>query len=319
MPAQASYRAVISSLTASGVGVYQTMGVEFADNAGHTVLLVSPTTNGTITVSRSIGGAGAATGISGTNPVTVDFLGGSIIVTGTGGSYTLPGLRGTDWATINVRTNFYNSGSTFAVGEIKTSSYGVSYAGQVTSTPAIISPANSWMIHPSNPSLSVPISSQDRSTATIRSIGDITNPSNSTEHQILGQSNPIVTNSGPRLSSRLTMVIGTKTTAQEKALFALLGDGTPVLFRFPASFNIGFDDGFYAVGDIGRGRFAQRPGDALRNFTLPLTQVQSPVVVVQNAGWSDAALAAEFATWAQVAAAFNTYADVASNNRNPGF
>jgi len=100
---------------------------------------------------------------------------------------------------------------------------------------------------------------------------------------------------------------------------ALLRDGSPLLVRVPTTFDIGFDEGFYSVGDVGRARQAQKPGNTWRDFTLPLTGVQSPIASVTNSGWSWAGLAGAFPTWAQVAAAFATWSDVSTNTRKPGF
>jgi hypothetical protein len=115
------------------------------------------------------------------------------------------------------------------------------------------------------------------------------------------------------------MVLGVRNRDQELALKALLADGTPLLFRFPASFDAGFDEGFYSVGDVQRARFAQRPGLGLRNVTLPLTEVQSPVVNVANSGWSYAALAAGLASFGILTSAYNTFADMQVDNRNVGY
>lgn len=319
MSAAGSYRAVISSLTASGTdpNSVKSSGVAFVDAAGAQMLLVAPNLAGKITVQYRTGAVNT-TSISGSSPITVDFLGTSIVVTGTGGSYAFSNLTTTDYSKVRVTTHYTNPG-VFHVGEVKTSTYGTTTTITNTSSTVGLSPLNAWMIHPSNPGLSLPISSADQTALMIRSIGEVTNPSASTEHTILGQSQPIITTSGPRYSNRLQMVIGVRSRAQEQALTALLQDGTPVLFRFPLIMNTGFDEGFYSVGDVQRVRRAQRPNAELRDFTLPLTQVQAPVVSVQNAGWSWAALAASFNTWADVAAAFDTWADVATNNRNPGY
>jgi len=318
LPAAASYRAVVSKLTASGtdlVSVKQS-GVQFLTATGAVLVQVSPNLSGKITVQYSTG-ATVTTAISGSSPFTVDFLGSSIVVSGTGGTYTVPNLANTDYATVRITTAYHNPG-TFQVGEIKTSTYGTTTNATYTSGSLSLSPVNAWIIHPSNPGLSIPISSGDRSTVTIRSIGDVTNQSAATEHVILGQSEPITTTNGPRYSNRLQMVLGVRTRPQELALSALIQDGTPVLIRFPGILPTGFDEGFYSVGDVQRARWAQRPNFEFRDVTLPLTKVQSPVVSVANTGWSFASLAATF-DFATVAAAYDSFADVQTDNRNPGY
>lgn len=285
----------------------------FLMSGSFVVAQIAPTGAGNLMVVH--GTTTYSTGISDSVPFTIDMLGDTIVLTGSSsGSYS--------WASTQSISSIQLTAASPGVtsfGEIKVSAYGAATLASSTSTTVGLSPLNSWMIHPSNPGLSIPISSADRTTATIRNLGDITNPSASTEHTILGQSEPITTTSGPRYSNRLQTIVGVRSRIQEQALNAILADGTPLLFRFPAIFDAGFDEGFYSVGDVTRARFAQRPGDPLRNFTLPLTQVQSPIVNVQNTGWSFAALAATFTAFSILTSAYNTYADADTDNRNVGF
>ncbi|WP_434315833.1 hypothetical protein [Leifsonia sp. P73] len=329
--ASGSYRVMVASLTATSQGSVVYPRVQFSAASGSNVLQLVPMSGGGVGVTApgvSAGGGSlsspVATGLSGSSPVTVDFLGTSIVLTGTliaGGAstFTITGLSSTDFATVAIVASFPAFPGTTTVGEIKVTAYPTTTHLDQTATPSTISPTQPWLIHPANPGLSMPMSSRDRSTVSIRNLGDITNDSITTEHQILGAEFPITTTSGPRLGNKLQMVVGVRTAAQEQALRALLKDGTPLLFRAPASYPIGLDEGFYSVGQLTRGRLSQRLGDPMRNFTLPLTQVQSPAVGVANTGWSWAALAAQFPTWQAVAAAFNTWADVLTNNRKPGY
>lgn len=290
-------------------------------------LVLQVNAGGTLTITPAYpGGTGSptVTSISASSPITIDFLGTSINVSGTGGTWSsLRQYTTTDISAVTVapsETGGSGGAATFTVGEIKVTNYNLvsSHLDQLSS-PVTLSPAAAWLIHPANPGLSMPVSSTDRSAATIRILGEVSNASTVTEHEILGQQFPITTTSGPRQGNKLQAVVGVRTAAQEQALMGLLADGTPLLFRAPGSYAIGLEEGFYSVGDVTRARISQRLGDPIRNFTLPLTQVQSPIVTVQNAGWSWASLAAAFPTWAAVAAAYNTWADVLTNNRKPGY
>jgi hypothetical protein len=318
------YRVVVSSLasTATPSILYQS-GVFFSNTAGTTLFGLVPLASGLVSVAIPNSGAGFTlhpTSIHGNASVTVDFLGSTAVVSGTGGNYTVTGRGDVSFSLVTVNaTNSTTTGATTTVGEIKITQSAPVSSSDETSVSVALSPLNSWVVHPSNPSLSMPISSTDQTALMIRSIGDVTNGSASTEHTILGESLPITTTSGPRYGNRLQMVIGCRTRTQELALNALLADGTPLLFLFPASFNVGFDEGFYSVGDVTRARWAQRPGFEKRDFTLPLTQVKAPVVVVQNTGWSWASVAATFASWSVLPLAYNSWADAQVDNRNAGY
>lgn len=326
-----SYRVTIASMAFTNPGggttsmqVYFYPSPLLSQYDTRPILTLQATAAGTLTIIANYPGATestTATTISTSSTITVDFLGTSISVSGSGGTWnSQPLYTTTNINQVHVAPSSTTGGSTFTVGEIKVSNYAtVSTHVDQLSSPVTLSPAAAWLIHPSNPALSMPVSSHDRSAATIRILGEVSNASTVTEHEILGQQFPITTTSGPRQGNKLQAVVGVRTAAQEQALMGLLADGTPLLFRAPASYPIGLEEGFYSVGDVTRARISQRLGDPMRNFTLPLTQVQSPIVTVQNAGWSWAALAAAFPTWAAVAAAYNTWADVLTNNRKPGY
>lgn len=307
------YRVTCAALSISGFSVSAAANSGIFLMSGSTVMLqIAPKSGGGLQLIRN--GAVTSTSVSSSAPFTIDLSGTTIVISGTGGSTSLPVN-----ATITSIQLAAAGPATTTVGRLTVSAYGTVNSLTNTAAAATLSPAAPWLIHPSNPGLSMPVSSKNRSTAMIRTLGEVSNASQVTEHQILGQQLPITTTSGPRMGNKLQVVVGVRTAAQEQALMGLLADGTPILFRAPAGYPIGLEEGYYSIGDITRGRLSQRLGDTMRDFTLPLTQVQRPAVTVQNAGWSWAALAAQFSTWQAVAAAFNTWADVAANNRKPGY
>lgn len=287
------------------------------------ILQLSVNSGGTLTITAAYPNGGPSvttvTSISAASAIAIDFLGTSISVTGTGGSWTSQAYTTTDIQNISFDVNS-GTGSTFTVGEIKVSNYPPAPIHlDVTSAPVTLSPSKAWLIHPGQPSLSVPISSTDRSAIAVQNLATITQASASTLHQILGQSLPIETHSGPRYGNTQQIALKARTAAHEAALNGILADSTPLLFRFPAAFDAGFDEGFYSFGPVQRSRIAQRYGAELRQFVADITKVQQPTLTVQNTGWSWAALAAAFPTWQAVAAAYNTWADVLTNNRKPGY
>lgn len=311
-----SYRVVVSSLAATiSTGGVNNSYVAFGSNQIR--LYVTPT--GFVKVLDTVG-ATTTTAISAAAAITIDFLGTSITITGSGGgSWTSAARPNTAFSNVAIISDIPAGTGSFTVGEIEITSYPTATHLDELSSPVAMSPLQPWLIHPSNPGLSMPLSSTDRTGVAIRSVGEVVNASAVTEHQILGQSLPITTTSGPRFGAKYQLSLMSRTAVQERALIGLVADGTPLLFRAPVIYPIGIEEGFYAVGDVSRTRLADRLGDETRFFTLPLTRVQSPIVNVQNTGWSWAALAAQFATWADVAAAFATWADVFTNNRKPGY
>lgn len=312
------YRVVISSLAQTGAttGSFSSSSVRLGIGI---VFILNVTADGYVSVYDPNANRRTKTTITASQPITVDMLPNTVLISGTGGTWTSARFIDNGISEIDVACYAPNGTETFTVGEIKITSYPVPTHSDELSSPVAISPLQPWLIHPSNPGLSMPLSSTDRSAVAIRSVGEVVNASAITEHQILGQSLPITTTSGPRFGAKYQLGLMSRTAVQERALMGLVADGTPLLFRAPFIYPIGIEEGFYAVGDVSRTRLADRLGDETRFFTLPLTRVQSPIVNVQNTGWSWAALAAQFATWADVAAAFATWADVFTNNRKPGY
>ena len=205
-----------------------------------------------------------------------------------------------------------------SIDDVTLSSYGQRITVEEISAQVTLTPAAGWLVHPAQPALSFPLA-KNGGAAGIRSIGAIGNASKATVHEILGSSTPVTTTNGNRAADVTGMVVAIDTHAEEMALKQLLEDETPILVNLPPSLGALFDYGFYQVGDTTRERLAQLPDFALRDYVLPLTQVQSPLVTQQNAGWSWAALAVAFPTWDAVAAAYETWADVATDTRRPGF
>lgn len=205
-----------------------------------------------------------------------------------------------------------------SIDDVTLYSYGQRTSVEETSAPVTLTPADGWLVHPASPALSFRLAAAGGA-AGIRSIGEIRNASKATIHEILGSSTPVTTTNGTRGADVTSMVIAINTYTEEVALKALLQDEIPLLVNIPPALGASFDYGFYQVGDTSRGRLEQMPNLALRDYVLPLVQVQSPIVTQANTGWSWAALAVAFPTWAAVLAAYETWADVATNTRRAGF
>jgi hypothetical protein len=291
-----------------------------------TVVFYNSTTNkrfglylpsGVPTLRLLYGSTQVTTALNPAGPLVVDFVAGKITVTGPGGVVATYPL---DFVFDQVQITFNNQGAAQGtVGGIRVDSYPPTSALTDASSAATLNSVDAWLIHPANPALSFPLSGTDPWVAGIRDIGEVEQVSTSTKHEILGEAQPIISTTGPRLSDKTSLVLLLRTRAEEVAVRALVNDQTPLLIRMPEQWDIGWEDAFYSVGDVSFSRVVQGFGNPERFVTFPLQQVQSPVVDQLDAGWSWEALAAEFPTWEAVVAAFATWSDVAINNRRPGY
>jgi hypothetical protein len=185
-----------------------------------------------------------------------------------------------------------------------------------TSEQITIDSTIAWLIHPNLTSLSMPLDQQNASLMGVVSLGDATYGSTATVHQVIGANLPIVTWVGPRLAPVLTMTVATVDVDEENALRTVVNDQTPLLFRFPTSWGLNWDDGYYHVGDVTVGRVIQYAGDPRRTFTLPLTRVAAPAGL-QAPVWDYPSLAAAFPDYPSMAAAYADYPSLTANVRLP--
>jgi hypothetical protein len=254
-----------------------------------------------------------ATTIDASLPFTVDVNSGTVSVTGTGGETTV--LGDVQASGVYLQSNDAAS-SGYVVDNIEVFSYGASADIAETSSPLTLDAVDAWLIHPGTPVLSIPIIENSNDTATrLVEIGEIENATNATIHRILGSATPIPTTTGPRSDDTSTLTIETVTTDEAAAVRALLASDIPILIQIPPDWDLDFNCGFYQVGNVRTSR-SDPIINSYRTFTLPLTKVQSPVVDVENTGWSYAAVAAEFATYSALMVTFATYADLASDTRS---
>lgn len=212
----------------------------------------------------------------------------------------------------------FNTFTGAVLGTMVMTAAGSTQVSNYVSSTTSLTVTTGWIIHPATPSLSMPLSTTDETMLYVRGISSITDHASQTVHEILGQSLPIVSSSGPRSSDEFTLGVHAATLALESGLIALLTDQTPILIQFPDP-TIDWTYGYYAVGDVTRARVVAVANNSRRDFTLPLRLVQTPVVVQQNAGWSWAAVAARYSSWNQARAAYNTWAAMAADSRNPGY
>lgn len=308
--ATARYRTVIASMTEA---ISSATFMRFQIEDGSSYVRLDLASDGSIQLGY-VGGI-VPTTLDGTQPITIDVNETSVSVTGTGGSYNLPVAMQVSLYVVRTSGVALNG---FRLGGVTVSSYGSTSTIQETSGPFFLTPTAAWLIHPGTPGLSLPLSNTDQSAAGIAAIAPVANDTNATVHKILGTATPVPTTTGPRGDDETAMTIWTATTAERGALRALLASDIPILIQIPPEWDTDFTCGFYAVGNLNETRDSDqvRFPNATRTFVLPLVKVQSPVVDVENTGWSYAAVAAEFATYSLLSVTFGTYADLASNSRS---
>lgn len=170
-----------------------------------------------------------------------------------------------------------------------------------------------WLIHPSKPSLSIPIYSHGGQ-AGVRWIEASSGESKasaavSTVHRPIGRRRPVVITSGPRQADEWALVVESTTIAAKNALRAIVDDQTPLLLRSPASVVMDLPDDWYSVGDVTTTRLEVPAITQITTMTLPLTPVDEPIVRV-GALWTWGDLLTTYSTWQQVMDANATWLDV---------
>jgi len=278
-------------------------------------------TGSTFAVSRGAGESfirvnGAATTIAANAAIVIDTSPGVATLSGTGGSYVKSIDRGIRSVVVHAESNATaSSAATMQAGSIFLQDYIAPVTITETSSPVSLNAADTWLVHPASPGRSFRITQMDPTYATLNELGDITNASNATIHRILGSDKPVTTTTGNRAADETSMTITTYTSQAVADLMACLADEVPLLINTPVSWDNDFKYAFYQVGPVARKHVSNSNVYKYRTITLPLLEVQSPTVVVENTGWSYASLAVEFATYTSLLPKFATYADLAANTR----
>lgn len=247
-------------------------------------------------------------------PITIDMSQGSIAVSGTGGSYTVP--VGFEMSRIRVVSEAGTSVNGTVIGPIHVQTYPVADELAETSDEVTLNSDTTWLIHPSTPDLSFPVTYSSTTAASFGGVDDVTNVSNATLHRILGSRNPVSISTGTRGSDETGMRINTVDSTERANLRALLASDFPILVQIPPSWGVDFNSGFYAVGATVERRLGVVGSEPSRETHLPLIKVQSPVADVATAEWTYADLVNEVASYAELLTLFATYADLTSNTRS---
>jgi hypothetical protein len=177
-------------------------------------------------------------------------------------------------------------------------------AGSVTSAPAVLAVADTWLCHPGVPALSQRVDFQGEGTPVRSVVQSVLQP--------LGRRTPIVVSDGRRRAKAGQITLRTRTAAEEDALLALLDDVTPLLLIVPPSKGFGrsLRHQYLALGDLSEGRV--RPDYypfPWRTWTAPYNVVGRPAGGVQSQRTYADVLAAH-ASYAELRTRYGTYTDV---------
>lgn len=138
-----------------------------------------------------------------------------------------------------------------------------------------------WLVHPRQPSLSFPVSNTGE-VAFLTAIGSASSATQAARHRVIGASRDVIMSYGKRSdSSYSSFEIMATTESESRALASLLQDETPILVRFPASWDADFVEGFYAVETWSSSPVVDRSGNWYTRWALPLAPAVAPKVIVQ--------------------------------------
>ena len=185
----------------------------------------------------------------------------------------------------------------------------VSYASTATAT---LNETRAWLIHPSQPSLSLCIDEKAWKDAgvnvSIESAQQTTRPLETSVFSPPGRTRSVVYPLGPRKAGSWTLTLHVASLTARDSVWDVLADGAPLLLQHPG-WEWDLASGWYAVGDVTESRVVNPLGIPHRLLPLPLTPVESPpVALVPEWTYGDLLLAAP--TYADVLADFPTYLDV---------
>lgn len=250
------------------------------------------------------GSARAISHASGDLILQWDSLG--LTITSPTGSWYIPGV-------------FDPSGGYIQAGGTGSSVPGFTLTSLGSSTPfsgsasTTLSINDAWLIHPSQPTLSIPIQKGPGGDFSLRSLeassGESkTSKAASTIHEPVGRRRPVVITHGPRQADDWTMVIYAKTIGAKDAVRAIVDDQTPLLLRAPSTIAWDLPDDWYSIGDVEVQRLTSPIINEMTLVTLPLTPVDEPIVR-QGALWTYGSDLAANPTYADSKARFPTYLD----------
>jgi hypothetical protein len=184
-----------------------------------------------------------------------------------------------------------------------TTTYTVIDAGGPTAFTATapVATTQSRLIHPGQPSLSIQINGINR--------GDRTLASGAAEHPVLGSQYPVVITDGQRKAPKYQITIRTKTSTDNAAVKAILAGCVPLLLQVVFPFTASALWRYITVDDATEADVTRRFGDAMRVWTLNVTETDRPAGgIAAQRTWAD--VIAEVGTWADLQTRYTTWTGV---------
>lgn len=181
------------------------------------------------------------------------------------------------------------------------------------SASTVLDEPRAWLIHPSQPSLSVCIDAgvgnwAGQGLGTMRtSAQDTTYAANRSVFQPDGRDQAVAYPLGPRLRGEYALELASFTLYARDSVLAIASDQTPLLMRSPTDWEWDIPDGWYSVGDISSARATKNRDDPRRRITLPMLRTpEPPVELAPPMTWGDLILRG--ITWRQLTS--HTWLDV---------
>jgi hypothetical protein len=141
--------------------------------------------------------------------------------------------------------------------------------GSMTSSPATLpSERRTWLTHPAAPATPV------RVRPTVTPV--LARPHAHSVYSVIGRANPIVVSSAQRGSPTGDLILDLPTFAERDALLDFLADGSPVLYREPAEYGIGYG-WWLSIADVTEDAGGRVMWHQTRELTLPFTVVDAPL------------------------------------------
>ena len=173
----------------------------------------------------------------------------------------------------------------------------------VLSEPVTVHEDRVWLIHPGIPARSVPIELMRGS------FDEEEEDVAGAVFYALGRRNGVVFTDGRRKAPAGTLIVGTETAAESRALGELLADAFPLLLNVPPLLGIEVDTNYVHLGRLRRVRPSDVGSDPQRNWMLPFQVVEMPVGGTQSQRTFQNVLD-ESETFQQVLDAYATFADL---------
>lgn len=217
-------------------------------------------------------------------------------------------------------------------------------ANGALSDPVLLDITDPWLVHPTFPGLSVPLTFRPGS------LQQEVRAANVGVFAPIGRERPLTVSDGSRKAPTSSVTVRTETPVELTNLLAVLADSSVLLLNMPESMGTRFPASYVQVGDVQVARATDTAIDDDRDLSMPFWVVDAPVsgagVYMPNPGtgggqvipgtggggtnagggtagtgtrvWADVMASVNGGTWADVMAKYKTWADVAGQTTNTG-